>query len=843
MTNSMSQRSVQDIMVRVQKPSRYMGTEINTIEKDFNAAELNLALAFPDLYEIGTSHFGIQILYNLLNRHPKIFAERVFAPAEDMENQLRQGNIPLFSLESQNPLTEFHIIGFSLLYELNYTNVLNMLDLARIPLRWDQRDGKQPLIIAGGPCVCNPEPMADYFDAMVFGDGEQVVLQMAEIWLAWKASGGKDKSALLLKWSGLEGVYIPRFYRSSFDSDGFQVVKPVDSVAGTIKRTIVADLDQAYFPESPVIPFGKPVHDRLRMEISRGCSRGCRFCQAGIIYRPVRERSPNTILDLVRRSLDNTGYDDLSLLSLSTGDYTCLGPIMENLMAICRDDRVAVSLPSVRADSLTPGLMELIRTVRKTGFTIAPEAGSQRLRDVINKNITDEDVVGTVRHAFEQGWRVIKLYFMIGLPTETDADLDDIVDMVRRLKTIKGPRRFKGQLNVSISTFVPKPHTPFQWATQISLDESWRRIDYLKGRLSMPGVHMKWQHPEMSLLEGALSRGDRRMGGVIEQAWKNGSTFDGWTDRFNFRNWLQAFDKCGVDIGFFTTRPRQEEEPLPWMHMDTGATEDFLKTQWQKAHQGERIQDCRYGECHGCGVCDFTIVQPRVFRECPQIGPTIEDDESKRAPEEAVWLTLSYSKTGPARFFGHLELSNIFARAVRRAKIGVQYSLGFHPMPRLSFDDPLPLGMASEEEYLRIKVSGRSGCSQVVQGINEFLPKGVQITRCRLKSEAKNSGPALIHRFRIDLGSDGVDPVRIKRFKESDQWFHRRIRHKGSEQTLDLRASVKNIEVRKDGELYMEIDARTRPVGRPADFLIGVLGLTPEALQKIVVKKLAADPL
>lgn len=836
----MSQRSVQDIMVRVQKPSRYMGTEINTIEKDFDAAELNLALAFPDLYEIGTSHFGIQILYHLLNRHPKIFAERVFAPAEDMETQLRQGNIPLFSLESQNPLTEFHIIGFSLLYELNYTNVLNMLDLARIPLRWDQRDEKHPLIIAGGPCICNPEPMADYFDAMVFGDGEQVVLQMAEIWLAWKEAGGKDKSALLFKWSGLEGVYIPRFYRSSFDSDGFQIVKPVDNVAGTIKRTIVADLDQAYFPESPVIPFGKPVHDRLRMEISRGCSRGCRFCQAGMIYRPVRERSPNTILDLVRRSLDNTGYDDLSLLSLSTGDYTCLGPIMENLMAICRDDRVAVSLPSVRADSLTPGLMELIRTVRKTGFTIAPEAGSQRLRDVINKNITGEDVVSTVKHAFEQGWRVIKLYFMIGLPTETDADLDDIVEMVRRLKTIKGPKRFKGQLNVSISTFVPKPHTPFQWATQISPDESWRRIDYLKGQLSMPGVHLKWQRPEMSFLEGALSRGDRRMGGVVEQAWKNGSTFDGWTDRFDFRNWLQAFDKCGVDIGFFTTRIRQEEEPLPWMHMDTGASEDFLKMQWQKAHQGERIQDCRYGECHGCGVCDFKIVQPRVFRECPQVGTTIEGDEAIHAPEEAVWLTLSYSKTGPARFFGHLELSNLFARAVRRAKIGVQYSKGFHPMPRLSFDDPLPLGMSSEEEYLRIKVSGRTGCSRVVQGINEFLPKGVRITGCRLKSEAKNKGPASVHRFRIDLGSGGVDPVRIRHFKESDQWLHRRIRHKGSEQTLDLRAVVKNIEVRKDGEFYMEIDARTKPVVRPADFIMGVLGLKPEALQEVVVTKLAA---
>jgi radical SAM family uncharacterized protein/radical SAM-linked protein len=837
----MSKKLVQDIMALVQKPSRYMGTEINTVEKTFEAAELNLALAFPDMYEIGTSHFGIQILYHLLNRHPKIFAERVFAPAADMENLLRRYNIPLFSLESRRSLTEFHIIGFSLLYELNYTNVLNMLDLAQIPLRWDQRGEEHPLIIAGGPCVCNPEPMADFFDAMVFGDGEEVAVQMADTWLAWKAAGGKDKTLLLRQWSGLEGVYIPRFFQARHDANGFQRLAPMDNVEAKIKRVIVADLDQAFFPDSPVIPFGKPVHDRLRVEISRGCSRGCRFCQAGMLYRPVRERSAGVILDLVRRSLANTGYDDLSLLSLSTGDYTCLGPLMENLMKLCRSDRVAVSLPSVRAGSLTPGLMKLIRSIRKTGFTIAPEAGSQRLRDVINKNITEEDVVATVTDAFEQGWRVIKLYFMIGLPGETDADLEAIVAMVRRLKAIRNPRGARGQINVSISSFVPKPHTPFQWACQMSLEESWRKIQYLKEELRMPGVHMKWQHPEMSLLEGALSRGDRRMGQVIEQAWKNGCTFDGWTDRFNFQQWVRAFDACGIDIGYFSTRPRQVEAPLPWEHMDAGISADFLKAQWFITHQaGERLLDCRHGDCHGCGVCDFKELRPRVFNQCPQSTGDLAGTEPVQSAEDGVWLTLSYSKTGSARFFGHLELSNIFARTVRRAKIDIQYSRGFHPMPRLSFDDPLPLGMASEEERMRVKVGNGVGCAQVVQGMNMYLPEGIRITGCRLKSEAQKEGAAAVHRFRVHGRSVEIDAARVRRFMESGKWLFNRQRRKGVSQTLDLRAAVNCAEIRDDGRLYLEIDARTRPVVRPSDFLMGVLGISDEALQEIMVTKLAA---
>jgi radical SAM family uncharacterized protein len=435
----MTDNSLETILPYVQKPSRYLGSEINSVRKDPSEVKLRIALAFPDLYDIGTSHFGIQILYHLLNQADGWAAERVFAPALDMDRMLRDHQMPLMSLESRTPLKDFDIVGFSLLYELNFTNIVNMMDLSQIPLRWRERSDRHPLVIAGGPCVCNPEPVADFFDAMVFGDGEHVVVEMAEQWVRWKDNGGQDRTDLLKAWSRLEGVYIPRFYDVRYDADQHQHTSARSGATASVSRRIIQSLDQADFPDRPVIPYGKPIHDRLRLEISRGCSRGCRFCQAGMLYRPVRERSPETIRSLVEKALRHTGYEDISLLSLSTGDYTALSFLMETLMQQCRNDRVAVSLPSLRAGSLTPRLMELIRSVRKTGFTIAPEAGSQRLRDVINKNITFEDVAETVGHAFELGWHVIKLYFMIGLPTETQADVDAIVDMVQALRKIKGP--------------------------------------------------------------------------------------------------------------------------------------------------------------------------------------------------------------------------------------------------------------------------------------------------------------------------------------------------------------------------------------------------------------------
>ena len=472
----MSIKTIEDILPLVEKPSRYLGGEINQVKKDLDKVSLRFALAFPDLYEIGTSHFGMQILYHILNAHADIAAERVFAPGVDMEARLRSAGLPLFSLESRRPLNRFDIIGFSLLYELNYTNILTMLDLAAIPFYAAQRDPSHPLIIAGGPCTCNPEPIADFFDAIIVGDGETVIMQLAQSWMDLHRENRPDREALLKRWSQIEGVYIPAFFEPQYDTCGFQTLVPRDPEYRHVTRTIVADLDQVPFPDRPVVPYGKPVHDRLRLEVARGCTRGCRFCQAGMIYRPVRERSPASLLALGAQSVGTTGYEDISLLSLSAGDYGCIVPLMERLMSCFAAENVAVSLPSLRAGTLTPELMKLIKKVRKTGFTIAPEAGSQRLRDVINKNISETEIIATVKDAFDLGWQVIKLYFMIGLPTETAEDLKALVNLVKVLRNIKRPQKRRGRINVSLATFIPKPHTPFQWAAQLSLAESEDRL-------------------------------------------------------------------------------------------------------------------------------------------------------------------------------------------------------------------------------------------------------------------------------------------------------------------------------------------------------------------------------
>ncbi len=840
----MSIKSIEDLLPYVQNPSRYLGTEVNRIVKAPQSVKMKIALAFPDLYDIGTSHFGIQILYHLLNRQGDILAERIFAPATDMEALLRRHDIALPSLESSRAMGEFDLVGFSLLYELNFTNVLNMLQLGKIPLKWEQRQDHHPIIIAGGPSVCNPEPMADFFDAMVFGDGETVVLEMAQAWIRWKESGGGDKAVLLEAWSRLEGVYIPRFYKADYDENGFQHLTPTGQGSPTITRAIVSQLDPASFPDRPIIPFGKPIHDRLRMEVARGCTRGCRYCQAGMIYRPVRERSPRSIMELIEDALENTGYEDLSLLSLSTGDYSCLTQLMEHLMLRCSAERVAVSLPSLRAGSLSPRLMALIRSVRKTGFTIAPEAGSQRLRDVINKNITDKDIQTTVESAFELGWTVIKLYFMIGLPTETDEDLDAIVDMVQRLKQIKGRQRRKPKINVSVTTFVPKPHTAFQWAAQLSLEASRRKIGYLKERLQMSGVQVKWQKPEMSVLEGLLARGDRRLGTLIQRAVQNGCTFDGWNDQFDFERWRAAMAQCDLDIDFFITRPRDLEEPLPWQHMDARVDLSFLKSQWQAAHRSESdaegVQDCRNGACHGCGVCDFDSIAPSVYKTYEPHGADVPDQGPADA-DHYIWLCLTYTKMGDARFFGHLELSHIFSRAVRRAKIQVQYSKGFHPMPKLSFDDPLPLGIESRAEKMCMLVATRHSCVEVVEALNRRLPEGVRIIDCRLRSEAKKLNIGAVQRFSIRLAENRFDADLLIRFNDSETWPYVRTNHKGREHHIDLKRSIERIGFEGNHTLVYDISPASPFTIRPADVLKGIFQLPVDLLLGAKVVKL--DPL
>ena len=833
----MSKPSVQDILTTIEQPSRYLGTETNAVRKDHSRVELRIALAFPDLYDIGTSHFGMQILYHLLNQRQDTVAERVFAPGIDMQDRLKAMGRPLTSLESGRPLGEFDIIGFSLLYELNYTNILGMLDLAGIAFLSNQRAEKNPLIIAGGPCTCNPEPVADIFDAMVIGDGEKVVVEMVERWMLWRKEKQNNKQALLKWWSEIEGVYIPSFFETVVDDSGRLRLQPKYSYYTGIKRSVIQDLDQAAFPENPIIPFGRPVHDRLRLEVARGCTRGCRFCQAGMIYRPVRERSPNTLLAMADRSLNHTGYEDLSLLSLSTGDYSCIEALMQALMDRCAADHIAISLPSLRAGTLTPELMSLIKKVRKTGFTIAPEAGSQRLRNAINKNINEKEIVETVENAFVLGWQVIKLYFMIGLPTETGEDLNAIVDLVEQLRKLKTPDRRRGQINVSVATFIPKPHTPFQWVGQIPLDVARQKIRRLRDKLKGPGIQFKWQPPEVSQIEGLWARGDRRLGRLLTKAYRLGCRFDGWSDHFSYALWQEACRLEDVSIESYAEQQRELSEPLPWDHIDTGVSKEYLQIEYKKALSGELTEDCRSGTCNQCSVCDFEKIAPVLFSQCDTELPKKTPSVGAPLPTFRK-LLVTFSKKGSARFLGHLEMANIFVRAFRRSDVRLKYSEGYHPKPKLAFLDALPVGMESHQEYLVINVSGGGDPGNIVSRLNSNLPEGLQITDCcNLPVGADKTGDFIVT-YRI-VSDEGIfDEIQIDAGMKKTEWIMKRTNRKGKIRQIDLRPAVLGLEWVSASELNLTLQSTPGHIVRPGVVVAYLFGLPPDNLRHLRTTKL-----
>ncbi|MEW6670789.1 MAG: TIGR03960 family B12-binding radical SAM protein [Thermodesulfobacteriota bacterium] len=839
----MNTNRIEEILPLVERPSRYLGSEVNSVRKDLDRMKLTIALAFPDLYEIGTSHFGLQILYHILNRQPQIAAERVFAPAPDMAKLLKSSGIALQSLESGRPLRRFDIIGFSLLYELNYTNMLSILDLAGIPFYAAQRDLSFPIIIAGGPSMANPEPVADFFDAILVGDGEESVLKMADAWLLWKADGSGDKQNLLKMWSAIEGVYIPSFFSAQYDSSGFQILTAKFPDYPNVRRAIVADLDKAAFPQRPVLPFGRPVHDRLRLEISRGCTRGCRFCQAGMTYRPVRERKTETLLTLSEASLAATGYEDLSLLSLSTGDYCCIEALLQHLMDRCEGTRTAVSLPSIRAGTLTPELMKLIKRVRKTGFTIAPEAGSQRLRDVINKNISNDEIIRTVTDAFGLGWRVIKLYFMIGLPTETPEDLREMVELVKKLCAIKPPKgskQRKGAINVSITTFIPKPHTPFQWASQLSLLESREKIRMLKETLHFSGIHFKWQNPEVSFIEGIWSRGDRRLSRLLVAAYRRGCRFDGWSDLFQFDSWQKAFEDAQVDTDFYTIRPRTLGEPLPWDHVDSGVSKEYLQAEWQKALAAEPTPDCRAGDCNNCGVCDFSRVAPIIFSTCPvPPAPPTTDVPSDGSGFQKLLLT--YAKQGPARFFGHLEMVNIFLRAIRRAGLPLKYSQGFHPMPKVSFEDPLPIGLESLEEVMFLTVPDTVRPETVPSALNPHLPEGLEILTCRPAPARSDRSALQSITYQLTLANGAFDKAKLNSFNEKSAVILEQVNHKGKLKQIDLKKAVTDLKFLADAKIELTLKSQPGKTVRPLEAASQIFATAPEIIKQARCVKISVN--
>ena len=826
----MKKKSIQDFLPLVKKPSQYLGTEINAVRKDHHQIELSIALAFPDLYEIGTSHFGLQILYHILNRQKEISAERVFTPDLDMQAYLRAHRLPLLSLESRRPLKTFDWVGFSLLYELNYTNVMAMLDLAGIPLHATERGRGDPLVIAGGPCTCNPEPVAEFFDAMVVGDAETVILQMAQIFMKWKTDPLRCKSDLLKSWSSLAGLYIPSFFKAIYDAQGFQTLQPQNLAYSKAKRAVVADIDAAAFPETPVLPFGRPIHDRLRLEVARGCTRGCRFCQAGMIYRPVRERSIATLLRLSSKAITKTGYEDLSLLSLSSGDYSGIALLLEQLMTRCEHQHIAISFPSLRADTLTPELMRLVQRVRKTGFTIAPEAGSQRLRDVINKDITRQTIIQTVQDAYTHGWQVIKLYFMIGLPGETQEDLDELIDLVKALRKGKRPQGRSGKINVSLATFIPKPHTPFQWASQNSLAESRNKIAYIRDHLKLGGIQVKWQKPEVSILEGLWARGDRRLGRLLAAAYKRGCCFDGWSDHFNYDKWEAAIAEAQVDIDFFTTRRRSLNEPLPWDHIDMLISRDFLVEEWERARRAVLTSDCRKGDCNDCGVCDFRSVEPKVA----QAGNvSIQKDQmpAHNLKEEFRRLEIVYAKKGAARYFGHLELINILLRALRRAQIPLQHTRGFHPKPKIAFEDPLPLGIESLQELCYLNAAVDIPCAQLMSAVNAQLPQGLQIIECRAATVKMNGSGWHLSEFQVLLEDALLEIDRLNNFMKHSEFIISQSNRKGHTKKVDLKALVADIKLVGSAQMVLKLYSAPGKTVRPGVVLSHIFGLS-EAVVK-----------
>jgi len=594
------------ILGKVQKPSRYTGGELNSVVKDKKSVSLRFAFCFPDTYEIGMSHLGMKILYSLINAREDAWCERVFAPWTDMEEAMRENGLPLYALESGDPVAGFDILGFTLQYELSYTNVLNMLDLAGLPVLAADREALAPLVIGGGPCACNAEPVADFFDLFVLGEGEEALPELLDLYNLHKQRGS-TKAEFLRASARIQGVYVPSLYEVSYSPGGaVAAITPREGAPEKVRKRIIRDLDAAFAPEELVVPFIETVHDRVTVEVFRGCSRGCRFCQAGFIYRPVREKSATVADNQSRRLCENTGYDEISLCALSASDYSGLEELLDRLLDWSKDEMVNISLPSLRIDNFSAELLEKTGAVRQSGLTFAPEAGTQRLRDVINKNIGEHEVLAAVRKAFEGGKTSVKLYFMIGLPAETDEDIEGIAALAQKTvdEYYANPGKPKGRsvnVGVSVSTFVPKPFTPFQWEPQDTVETISRKQALLRNSVTTRKVSLNFHKAQPSFLEAVFARGDRRLSHVIETAWRNGCRFDGWDELFQFDVWLAAFDACGLDPAFYANRRREYDEILPWDHMDYGVSKAFLIRENKNAQAGVTTPGC-LEHCAGCGA-------------------------------------------------------------------------------------------------------------------------------------------------------------------------------------------------------------------------------------------------
>ncbi|MEN6374983.1 MAG: TIGR03960 family B12-binding radical SAM protein [Smithella sp.] len=814
-----------ELLLAADKPSRYIGAEVNSVYKD--NAEINFLLAFPDTYEVGMSHLGLKILYEILNGIPYVAAQRCFAPWPDREKQLRQSRLPLTSLETLKPLKDFDIVGFSLQYELSYTNVLTMLDLGGVPLqRVERRDG-DPLIIAGGPCCFNPAPLVDFIDAFVIGEGEEVVAEITDAIRAGKKNR-LSRQESILQLAQIPGIYVPAVYNKN----------------NIIKKRAVADLNLWPYPLAPVVPLMQTIHDRIILEIARGCTRGCRFCQAGMLWRPYRERNSSLLQEMAAKSLAKTGYDEISLLALSSGDYSCLETLLKDLMNRYHADRVALALPSLRVETLTGILIDEIKRTRKTSFTLAPEAGTDKMRRTINKGNTAADLLATIDKVFTAGWKSVKLYFMIGLPGESQEDLEGIIDLsYQALRTAK----HRGQVTIGLSTFVPKPHTPFQWHRQISPAETYEKQDFIRRQIRNRNLSVKWHDPRMSMLEGLFSRGDEKLGRLLAAAYRKGCRFDGWTDVLNFDLWLEALAEAGINPEDYT-RERDINEKLPWDNIDCGVSREFLLAELQKAADCLETEDCRTHSCRKCGVCDF-VTTKNVF----SISEDKADKEIKEPSRYFAGLPIiekhyrfTFAKASRARFLSHLELSGALIRALRRSSLSLSYSAGFHPHPKISFAVATSVGMESLQEFADVTAQKYpANLSFLQKEINNALPAGVEIREIRELAFGEKDLAQVLRGFYYELHLPAeIDSARLTTLEDNIQKFLAAAefiierKAKGKIISRDIRPFVERMTVDStEKKVLLTIWHAQRGSARPQDVIEHVLGFNEEESRQIRIVK------
>ena len=820
----------------VSKPGRYIGNELNIIRKEIQATDISVALAFPDIYEIGMSFIGFEILYHVLNKHDGVRAERVYLPWTDMQGMMQKEKLPLYSLETFTPLKEFDILGFTLQYELTYTNVLQMLHLSDIPVFAADRSDNDPIILGGGPCTGNPEPMSDFFDVYLIGDGEQAFVDICQLIGEMK----KSKSArleIMNALTGISGVYVPGLYNAGYDETGrfVSILSRTANAALPVVTRIESELKEENYPTRPIVPILEVTHDRLALEVMRGCTEGCRYCSAGMIYRPVREREPQAIVRQSIGGIDNSGFDEVSFLSLSISDYSKLNELMVSEKESLEGKYVNVSLPSMRLDSFSEEIARFVSSVRKSGFTFAPEAGSERLRKTINKNISDSEIFEAVETALRNGWKLLKFYFMIGLPTEKEEDIHAIADLIEKVSEVSktyGRIRF----NISISPFSPKPHTPFQWEEQNTRETLYNKVKILRTRLHhLKHVNLNWRDPEISALECVLGRADRRMGKAIFIAWQNGAKLDGWLEYFKFNIWEKAIREAGLSMEELQAEFDMGAS-LPWDHIDKGVSKKFLKHERNKAYRNENTLDCTDGICHACGIqrkdlfghlfdCKVNEVINHSESDRQAETNSIHTDEVEKQPNTSRKFRMCYNKIGYGRYISHLDLIRVFERTCRRAKIPVLYSEGFNPHPKFSFAPPLTLGFSSESEYMDMEIENNFN-GDLKTLFNEHLPEGIIISEIKEISLPIESLDKAIQfaEYEVQIFDKSINhsefESELKSFLEREEIIVQR-KTKGKIRTLNIRPYIKSIQVEKN-KLHIstkKIDHRTVRIGEILDNL------------------------